>query len=56
MEYLNFWAGEITPIWGKNAGLFALLRIVKISNYSTPSLAPFTVVQYSASLNHTTTN
>ena len=44
MEYLNFWAGEIAPIWGKNTGLLALLRIAKISYYSIPALAPFMVV------------
>jgi hypothetical protein len=50
MEYLNFWAGEITPIWGKNAGLFALLRIVKINHYSIPALTPFPIVQQTTHL------
>ena len=40
MEYLNFWAGDFAPIWGKNTGLLALLRIAKISYYSIPALAP----------------
>ena len=40
MEYLNFWAGDFAPIWGKTAGLFALLCIAKISYYSIPALAP----------------
>jgi hypothetical protein len=44
MEYLNFWAGDFAPIWGKNTGLLALLHIAKISYYSIPSLAPFMVV------------
>ena len=43
-NYFQKWAGEITPIWGKTAGLLALLRIAKISYYSIPALAPFMVV------------
>jgi hypothetical protein len=44
ISYFQKWAGEIAPIWGKNTGLLALLRIAKISYYSIPALAPFMVV------------
>jgi hypothetical protein len=44
ISYFQKWAGEIAPIWGKNAGLFALLRIVKINHYSIPALTPFPIM------------
>jgi len=43
-NYFQKWAGDFAPIWGKTAGLFALLCIAKISYYSIPALTPFPIM------------
>jgi hypothetical protein len=49
MEYLNFWAGEITPILVKIKGLLAVL-VLNVANYSYLALAPFPIVQQTTHL------
>ena len=52
ISYLQKWAGEITPIHLKIAGLLALLRIAKINYYSILALAPFPIVQQTTCLTY----